>query len=167
MERNANGNTDVWYVAAVSENGIDDLVLFEDQGDAELYAETSDDLETGHAELLSPSVASQLIRDTMGALDRAEARDAEHSERARYVTEQVKLWVANDGDHYETARKLAGHDAAARAATYPLLAEHLYGVLRATSHPRGSAAWQLQQELAPNDYARIHWADVADQLLGE
>lgn len=90
----------------------------------------------------------------------------EHTERARYVTEQVALWLANDGDHAERARTLAQRDASAWAGDFPRLAEYVITVLR-NPLSEGAAAWHVARELAPNDYARIRWADVAHQLVGE
>jgi len=44
-----------------------------------------------------------------------------------------------------------------------MLREYLIPIL--TSAGSRTAPGHVAQELAPNDYARIHWADVADELL--
>lgn len=155
-------NTAVWWVAKDSD--LDTLTLFETEQRARDYA-FAIDAEYGATEVLSDSAAGQLI------IDSAEDEDQpEHSERARYVTGQVALWIANDGDWVEGATHLAGREAAAShtnayQAAYPALRDYLVGLLR--SAKQGEAVWHVAQELAPNDYARIHWADVADALLGE
>jgi hypothetical protein len=87
---------------------------------------------------------------------RQAATAAEHSDRARYVTEQVALWLANDGEHVAHATALAVNDLDG-------LRVYVMMVLRAA--PDYSAAWQVRQELAENDFGRIHWADVAAELL--
>lgn len=79
----------------------------------------------------------------------------EHSDRARYVTDQVALWIVSDGDYYGKAREYAEQGPKA-------LQEYAERRLR-TARPH-SAAWHVRQELAPNDYDRIHWDDVAHQL---
>ena len=92
--------------------------------------------------------------------EKSAAFKGEHSDRGRYVTDQVKLWITNDGDHYErvlsfitTERSMAG------------MSDYLVRVIR--SAPPHSAPWHVAQELAPNDYARINWYDVAEELKGE
>lgn len=89
----------------------------------------------------------------------------EHSDRARHVTEQVSLWIANDGDYYESAQCWALRDQAADHEGYPQLATYVSSTLRVTRP--GSAAWHVARELSPNDLDRIRWADVAAQLLPE
>ena len=83
----------------------------------------------------------------------------EHSERARWVTEQVALWLANDGEYEPVARRLARQGALSELGT-------AYAELIRRA-PRGSAAWQVAQSLAPDDYDRIRWSDVAAELLTE
>lgn len=78
----------------------------------------------------------------------------EHSDRARYVTDQVKLWLANDGQFFEAAKV---------TAVDPEWLKRLGEYLLKTA-AEGSAAWQVSQELAPNDYERINWEDVAAEL---
>lgn len=82
----------------------------------------------------------------------------EHSERAVYVTHQVATWIINDGLYYMTALKMA------RMGT-KALASFCTRTIEAARH--GEAAWHVRQELAPNDYARIRWEDVAAELLSE
>lgn len=86
------------------------------------------------------------------------------SERARYVTDLVSMWIVNDGEHFHEARRAAGSDWAARSG-YSELREYAERIIRTAR--RTTAPWHVAQELAPNDYARIHWADVANQLTGE
>ena len=78
----------------------------------------------------------------------------EFSERARYVTEQVSLWIQNDGDYIEQARERAHDPERLRA--------FLGSVIRRA--PKGQAAWHVAAELAPNDWDRVHWDDVAEAL---
>lgn len=90
----------------------------------------------------------------------------EYSERGRKVTEQVSMWIVNDGDHYFAARVYARDDRANGALNDDgLLAEYLNAVIRWAVRP--SAPWQVAQELAPNDHGRIDWRSVADDLLAE
>jgi len=80
----------------------------------------------------------------------------EFSDRGRYVTEQVKLWIANDGDYIKSAR-LELRDKGVVG-----LAGFLMAIMsRAAQY---SAPWQVAQELAPRDYGRIHWDEVADEI---
>jgi hypothetical protein len=83
---------------------------------------------------------------------------AEHSERARYVTEQVALWIANDGDYIERAR-----DWARSGPLY--LQRRLRGVIEAAEE--GTPPWHVAQELAPNDFDRVRWRDVAEEIQEE
>ena len=86
----------------------------------------------------------------------------EHSERARWVTHLVTVWLENDGDYAENAREIvkqatdAGKDPAAE------LGKSVSALLRIAPH--GSAPWQCAQDLAPNDYNRIRWTDVVESL---
>lgn len=87
--------------------------------------------------------------------------EVEHSERARYVTEQVALWIANDGDHIEEARA----NILAEPNGLRGFEQYLSRVISLAR--KGEAAWHVQQELAPNDWARIHWDDVAREISEE
>lgn len=78
----------------------------------------------------------------------------EHSERARYVTEQVSLWIQNDGEWNALAR--------GRADDPDRLRAFLGSVIRRS--PQGKAAWHVAQELTPNDWDRIDWKAVAEEL---
>lgn len=82
----------------------------------------------------------------------------EYSDRGRYVTHLVTVWIENDGDHVDMARQMAkvGPES---------LASRLTEILRRS--PRGSAPFQTAQDLAPNDYARIDWKQIAEDLLSE
>jgi hypothetical protein len=78
------------------------------------------------------------------------------TEREAYVTEQVAVWIENDGKHYYDAVTLANkemHDA---------LKRYLTKTIRYSRKPQ--AAWHVGQELAPNDWDRIDWVAVADRL---
>ena len=86
--------------------------------------------------------------------------EREHSDRARYVTEQVALWIVNDGDHVDEARANAE---AERGGAYRGLEQFCTRVISLAR--KGEAAWHVGQEMAPNDWARIRWDDVANQLL--
>ena len=82
----------------------------------------------------------------------------EHSDSAKWITEQVSMWINNDGDHYFRARSVA-KQAPEELGAYlkPILCH---------ARPQ-SAPWHLAQELAPNDYDRIDWASVAEDLASE
>lgn len=84
----------------------------------------------------------------------------EHSERGRYVTDRVSVWIVNDGDHFDRAQTLLATTPGTEA-----LGTFLSLELRAAR--KGTAAWHTAQELAPNDYKRIDWEEVAHQLVGE
>lgn len=140
----------------VDETGdVEMLTLFRTEDRAREYAAAIGKT-WGTLEILSDSAAGQLIIDAGAARD----EEREHSERARYVTDQVKLWIANDAEHYEEAR------GALRRGGMAAMAEYVRRTLSAPNH--GTAAWHVAQELSPNDVnRRIHWSDVVDELLGE
>lgn len=78
----------------------------------------------------------------------------ERSDRTSYVTEWVTQWIISDA-HYvvRACRKY-------RDGGLPALASYIQSVLRVARY--GSPPWQVRQELAPNDYDRIAWAEVAE-----
>lgn len=78
----------------------------------------------------------------------------EHSDRGKYVTDQVVLWIENDSKFISDARKAAGH--------VDMLREYLTSVIRYA--PDHSAPWHVRQELAENDYNRVDWEDVARRI---
>jgi hypothetical protein len=82
----------------------------------------------------------------------------EHSERGRYVTEQVAVWLENDGEYIAEAREVAeeGTETLGAWVTTVLADSREY-----------SAPWQVAQELAPNDWARIDWAIVAERIKAQ
>jgi hypothetical protein len=82
----------------------------------------------------------------------------EHSDRGRYVTDQVLTWICNDSEQIEQAQS------AARRST-GVFTQWASGVIR-TARPH-MAAWHVRQELAPNDYNRVDWQAVADALKPE
>lgn len=86
--------------------------------------------------------------------------EQEHSDRARYVTEQVALWIENDGHHADEARQCAKMD-----GEYTYLAQYCTRVIKCAA--RGEAAWHVLQEMAPNDWVRVHWDEVAASLLAK
>lgn len=92
----------------------------------------------------------------------------EHSERARYVTTQVALWVANDYETYKAALYALNECKDFSDPLY-LLRTHITMELRrlTNNYAPGVAGWHVAQELAPNDYARINWVAVADEISGE
>ncbi|MEU7814105.1 hypothetical protein [Pseudonocardia sp. NPDC049154] len=149
-----NGDTTTVYWVA-DDGDLDTLTLFWTEERAEAYAKIHGQ-EYGGVDILSDSAAAQLIIDTGAEAD----EEREHSDRARYVTEQVKLWIANDGEYYEEAR------GALRRGGVAGMQDYLTGVLRDARH-ESDAAWHVAQELAPNDYDRIRWTDVVDELVGE
>ena len=81
----------------------------------------------------------------------------EHSERGRYVTEQVSLWIQNDGVFFEPAKGMASEPRVLG----------IYLTIAIKTARRGTAPWHVAQELAANDYGRIDWAQVARDLTGE
>lgn len=85
----------------------------------------------------------------------------EHSERGAYVTEQIALWIANDGEHIEEARA----NALAEPVGLRGMEQYLTRVISLAR--KGEAAWHVQQELAPNDWARIDWKRVAEEIAPE
>jgi hypothetical protein len=83
----------------------------------------------------------------------------EHSDRGRHVTDQVSTWICNDRAHIEAARSVAQVHGTER------LGQHLTTVIRQS--PAHTAPWHVAQELAPNDYGRVDWQAVADDLKVE
>lgn len=85
----------------------------------------------------------------------------EHSERARYVTTLVSMWIENDGEHSEKAMEWATKGG---VAFFGLMCTKVLN--RANV---GSAAWHTFLELCPNDFRndRIHWDEIARNLIGE
>lgn len=150
-----NGDTTPLFWAVKEVDDLDTLVLFWTEARAEQYADAVGG-QWGTVNVLSDSAAGQAIIDEGAEYD----EQREHSDRARYVTEQVKLWIANDADHYDEAR------GALRRGGMAAMAEYVRRTLDAPNH--GTAAWHVAQELSPNDInRRIHWSDVVDELLGE
>lgn len=81
----------------------------------------------------------------------------EHSDRGRYVTDQVKLWLENDGQVIDSARKVAAVDGLAG------FVEYVSTIVRR----QAGAAWHVRQELAENDYGRINWAEIYGEITEE
>ena len=81
----------------------------------------------------------------------------EFSERGRYVTDQVKLWIANNDNHVEAVQSFIRTEGSVAG-----MADYLIRVIR-SAEPR-TAPWHVAQELSANDYARINWQDVAREL---
>lgn len=83
----------------------------------------------------------------------------EHSERGREVTEQVALWITNDGDHYFQAQAYAD------AGDLSELERYVTDTIRGAHQP--APAWYVGRDLAPNDFDRIDWESVAHDLTEE
>jgi hypothetical protein len=81
----------------------------------------------------------------------------EHSDRGRYVTDQVSVWICNDSEHIQQARDVLQLDGSIQA-----VALFLTGLIK-SARPY-SSPWHVAQELAPNDYGRVDWRSVADDL---
>lgn len=81
-------------------------------------------------------------------------------DRAKWVTEQVAFWLANDGEFYETAYTLA------QQGSLPDMGPAYCELIR-RSDPQGSHAGWLAGQLAPEDYALIDWTAVAAELVGD
>lgn len=86
-------------------------------------------------------------------------RTGEHSERGAYVTDQMSLWIQNDG------QTIVGARLALKALSTRGLEIFLTRVIK-DAQP-GDAAWHVSQNLAPNDFARIDWARVAREITEE
>lgn len=85
----------------------------------------------------------------------------EHSDRGRHVTDLVSVWICNDPVNVEYAREMA-------VEGVPSLRGYLRALLINAVQYEGAErplAWHVTQELAPNDYGRIDWPRVADDLL--
>lgn len=80
------------------------------------------------------------------------------TDRSDYVTEQVSLWLQTDGDYIKDARRAAD-------AGIPNLAAWARIVI--LTSVKSSAPWQVKQELAPNDWARIDWAQIVEDIKPE
>lgn len=107
-----------------------------------------------------------LITYCEGDVDRGDKRAAQEertlkamTERQKYVTEQVAVWIENDGKYVQDAKALA------KADDVPALRRYLVKTIRFSR--RGEAAWHVSRELAPNDFDRIRWDLVAASLLVE
>jgi hypothetical protein len=75
------------------------------------------------------------------------------------ATRLVSLWITNDSEHYHAARRSA-------LDGLPIsMGGHLTHVLK-TAKPH-TAAWHTAQELSPNDYLRVNWAEVSRDLRAE
>ena len=83
----------------------------------------------------------------------------EHSDRGKYVTELVSTWICNDGAFYNKARNCASRGVRS-------LECYILYLLRDFDPPLPTPL-QVAQELAPNDYNRIDWQSIADDLLQE
>lgn len=82
----------------------------------------------------------------------------EHSARAAEVTEQVAVWIENDGERIKAAREKLK------------IGVEYFGVwvTRVLQHaPLYSAPWQVAQDMSPRDYMRVDWGKVADRIKAE
>lgn len=83
----------------------------------------------------------------------------EHSPRGAEVTEQVAVWIENDGELLPTARyKLGLYDVKPGNGFVRWMEQTLRNAREHT------APWQVAQDLSPNDYDRIDWVMVADRV---
>lgn len=83
----------------------------------------------------------------------------EHSERSRYITDMVALYISNEGT-YDGPERIAERAATLAADDdHTALATYVTHIIR--THPE---AREVRAEMAGNDYDRIHWADVAAEL---
>ena len=78
--------------------------------------------------------------------------------RTRYVTDQVLLWITNDSAEIKNARWYAEQGAKGLQA-------YISYVLQKSR--QGEAAWRVARELAPNDYDRVLWVEVQNELLSQ
>lgn len=83
----------------------------------------------------------------------------EHSDRARYVTEQVAVWLENDSDHVTAMYQVLTNTKEDKVLAFKQRVIDV--ILSAKPH---SAPWQVRQILAPSDYDRVHWDDVAERV---
>lgn len=84
----------------------------------------------------------------------------EHSERGRYVTDQVKLWLENDGPVLARARKVSAQDG------FDGFVEFVTTWIR-TAHETSTPAWHVREELAGNDYDRVNWIEIYKEIAEE
>lgn len=84
----------------------------------------------------------------------------EHSERGRYVTDQVKLWLENDGPVLARARKVAAQDG------FNSFVEFVTTWIRTATHA-STPAWHVREELASNDYDRVNWLEIYEETSEE
>lgn len=82
----------------------------------------------------------------------------EHTERAREVTEQVAVWIENDGQRIDVAR---------RCVEFGVKPLRTYLTMQLQTALRSSAPWQVAQDLSPRDYDRIDWAMVAERIKAQ
>jgi hypothetical protein len=78
------------------------------------------------------------------------------SDRERYVTDQVLLWLEND--HHHSTQALT----AVALGNAPMLRRYLSLVIHMAR--RGDAAWHVRQELAANNYDHVDWAALGAAL---
>lgn len=72
------------------------------------------------------------------------------------ITEHVEQWLIHDGFHVYRAANAA-------EVSPDALSRYVARTLRSASE--GTAAWECAQELAPRDYDRIDWSDLAATVL--
>ncbi|AIG78436.1 Hypothetical protein AJAP_27985 [Amycolatopsis japonica] len=83
---------------------------------------------------------------------------ASKTQREEFVTEMVKDWITNDRVILEQAKELL--------IDPRVLVSWVELLLKTASRLKEStyAAWQVRQELAPNDFQRIAWSEVVDAI---
>lgn len=77
----------------------------------------------------------------------------------REATDQVSMWICNDGSFYEPARALAVNKDVAGLRDYL--------TLTLNNAPRDSAAWYARHNLSDADMERIEWFEIASDLAAE
>lgn len=83
---------------------------------------------------------------------------AEHSDRAKYVTEQVRIWVENDPKYRDLARHWARQ-------SVNELAVSLTSVIRNPRvHPDVA---HVHDVMSYSDFDKVHWDEIAASLLLE
>lgn len=86
-----------------------------------------------------------------------EKENLEFSDRAKFVTHYIEVWVVNDGSLYDEARMWASGNTRDFAA---------FMVKTLRNAEIGTPAYLASQELSYNDFTngRIHWAQIQNCL---
>lgn len=76
-----------------------------------------------------------------------------------FVTDHVSAWIGNDSTYHAVAREHA------QSGDLTALERYCLTVIRDAR--QYEAAWQVQQQHAPAELARVDWSKVASDLLTE